>query len=369
MKNLRYYGLTLEEYSKCIPFLKESAQKMSSIVLGVSAAIASVLFIVSLFIQNLETIRYIYLGFAVFISFCCLIHIIYKDKWKIKEIYLVIALCLAFGVSLDCPYVNDEAAIFPILLITLPTLFTERFHNMVVFLSFYITFYLLSVYLYKSPSVWFWEIYDTLALTVVSLIVHWFLSRERCLGYLSMVRNEEIIIQLEKTQEELTYLSENDVLSGIANRRKLYMTMAQIENQEIPAPKGVMMLDLDDFKKYNDSYGHAAGDQCIRFLGTTLRGFEETNNIKFYRYGGEEFVGLFWCEDKEALNTMATDICVSVCSLNLDKASITTSIGTVICDGVEQNYEYWITLADEALYEAKRNGKNTYICWNDIKKE
>lgn len=282
------------------------------------------------------------------------------------EVYVVMILCLSLGCALILPYPSEKSTIFPLLIVILPTLFTEKFHNMVIFLISALTLFLGLILFHQDKSIWFWEIYNGIVLTLISIVVHWMISRERCVGYLSMSVNQEMIVKLEKTQKELKYLSENDILSGLRNRRKLFNTMNKIQKKEIEFPKGAIMLDIDDFKKYNDSYGHAAGDACIQALGTMLLTFEQRNKIKFYRYGGEEFIGLFWCDDKNELTELANEISKEACNLELSLSSISVSIGISLCDSKNLNYEYWIALADKALYTAKAKGKNCICCWNDL---
>lgn len=359
------YGLTPEDFNKCAPLIKEKAKKMCGLILAIATCLLSSLFIVSLLIPYISKLRPIYFFCAFSMSLFYFFHRKFSKKLGLTELYIVIALCLIDGAVLLLPFPSEKATVFPLLLVILPALITEKHRNMIICITVSVFAYIVFVFNFKDSSIWFWEIYNTVVLSILSIFVHWLLSRERCLGYLSMINNSEIIVQLEYTQKELKYLSENDILSGLRNRRKLFNSISQIEKEEIAAPFGVMMFDIDDFKKYNDTFGHAAGDQCIHFLGTMLLKFEKSNNIQFYRYGGEEFVGLFWCDTEEDLNRIANDIMVAANSLNLDMASITISIGTVICDSSILNYEHWIALADEALYSAKSKGKNCICFWNE----
>lgn len=368
MTKLMNYGLTRDEYKKCIPFIYEKTHTMCGIIIRLSAILVSIVAIVSLFFEPLEKLIPIYFCFAVIMIVASLIHKFIKRNWLSLELIIVMGLCLGFSATLSFKISAEKSTIFPLILVGLPTLFTHKFRNLVIFLPLASILYIFLSFFYKADAIWFWETYNIIVLTILSIIVHWLVSRERCLGYLSMALNEEMILKLEKTQEELQYLSENDVLSGLSNRRKLFVTMAQIEKKEIEIPNGVLMLDIDDFKKYNDTYGHAYGDKVIHSFGSMLNKFALTHKIKFYRYGGEEFVGLFWCEDKNHLNKVANEVCESVRNLRLEKSSITVSIGSVFCDSENLNYEYWIALADKALYTSKSSGKNCVCCWNDSKK-
>lgn len=369
MNKFFYYGLSPEEYKKCLPYIREKTHKMSGLILGLASITVTSLLIVSLFISKIALLRPVYLIFAILLITCYVLHRFIKKRFYVLEIYTVMVLCLALGSSLSFPFPDQKGTIFSLLIVVLPTLFTERFRNMLICLVSSTAIYITLIFLYKSPEVMFWEIYNSFVLMIVALLVHWSMGKERCIGYISVANNERMIVKLENTQKELKYLSENDVLSTLRNRRKLFKTMSHIEKKEIEPPKGVIMMDIDDFKKYNDKYGHSAGDQCITAFGTMLKKFEEKNKIKFYRYGGEEFIGLYWCDDNKSLTKIAKDISVKTTKLKLDKSAITVSIGIVLCDSSELNYEQWIAYADKSLYKAKAKGKNCVCCWNDKKKK
>ena len=85
---------------------------------------------------------------------------------------------------------------------------------------------------------------------------------------------------------------ETDALATLSNRRKLFDEIKAIESGNEKPPDGVLMLDIDHFKQFNDNYGHAPGDECLRRFGMLLHDFEPIYQLRFYRYGGEEFVAL-----------------------------------------------------------------------------
>ncbi len=349
--------------------LKKNAKRMCGNILGASIVILGVLFVVSLFFPQVERFRLVYAEFFFLMLLGYFVHTKVSFTWHKIEIYLVLGLCLFFGIDLAIQYPGNKAIIFPLLFVILPILFTDNLRNMAAFLIFIVTVYIIILVMYQDPAIWFQEMYNILALLVLALFIHWSMGREQCLGYLSRAANEEMIVKLKTMKQELKHLSENDVLTGLSNRRKLFQTMGRIESEALRAPKGVMMLDIDQFKEYNDTYGHMEGDKCLQSFGRMLHRVEEQADIHFYRYGGEEFVGLFWGEQREALDQLAATVCSETHGIDLGTVPITGSIGTAWCESVGKNYEQWIARADKAVYFSKRHGRDCVHCWNNLPSE
>ena len=121
------------------------------------------------------------------------------------------------------------------------------------------------------------------------------------------------------------------------------------------------MLDIDFFKKYNDTYGHLAGDQIIKRLGKIIAKTVRIGDIAA-RYGGEEFVVLAYDADSENAYYLAERIRKQV-QEKLQKDGITISIGVASYPKHGLDIETIIKKADEALYIAKRSGRNqVQIC-------
>ena len=165
----------------------------------------------------------------------------------------------------------------------------------------------------------------------------------------------------------LTIEKETDVLTGLFNRRKLFETLTVLETTDAEKPSGILMLDIDNFKDFNDNYGHAAGDRCLSHFGEALTNFAQNFRLHFYRYGGEEFVALAYGYGDKELFSIAESLRISVQSTEMDGHRTTVSIGVAYC-GEEQvrNYEKVIVRADEAVYAAKRSGRNR-VCMEQMK--
>ena len=154
-----------------------------------------------------------------------------------------------------------------------------------------------------------------------------------------------------------------DVLTGLNSRLALYDFIKQEKESSACVINAVIFLDVDDFKHINDTYGHAAGDACLKAIGKTIMDFGADHGISFYRYGGEEIVGLCHITDESIADLTRTllDQIHALCILLPDgkRISVTASIGyTARADDVTSMIEN----ADQAMYEAKKHGKNQSAC-------
>ena len=152
---------------------------------------------------------------------------------------------------------------------------------------------------------------------------------------------------------------DTDVLTGLLNRRKLFETLAHLETEESEKPSGKFMIDIDHFKEFNDSYGHAAGDECLNHFGELLTSFAQNFRLCFYRYGGEEFLAFVYGCSEDELLSIAESLRIAVQSADIAGHHITVSIGVAYCgENQVKNYESIVTRADQAVYVAKRAGRN-----------
>ena len=165
--------------------------------------------------------------------------------------------------------------------------------------------------------------------------------------------------ELEEANDQLRKLAVTDVLTGLKNRRafeeRLVMefSMARRRKREL----AVLLLDVDNFKQINDRYGHAAGDDVLQKLGILLRTTLRLPDLPA-RYGGEEFVVLLPESGEEGAMGVARRIMERVAEEQWNNESMTVSIGMAAMNESLVNGLQLVALADEALYAAKRAGKN-----------
>lgn len=161
--------------------------------------------------------------------------------------------------------------------------------------------------------------------------------------------------------------AERDALTGLMNRSALVsVTNGFIQNAKEKGKRlGGIFLDIDYFKEYNDTYGHAAGDVAIKFVAQVCLE-EETASIKFFRYGGDEYFGVILGHRDEDLDKLALRISEKVRQSgyvhikNPNGQRLTVSIGVVNVDmkDSEDTILDIIKYADKALYHSKDVGKN-----------
>ena len=168
---------------------------------------------------------------------------------------------------------------------------------------------------------------------------------------------------------ELTSIVHYDVLTGIYNRRFMEENLKRIIKMvsRSGGMLSVLMLDIDFFKRYNDTYGHSMGDTCLKSVAEAVTGTLSRAEDFVARYGGEEFAVVLPHSDASGAKMIAEKIILSVQALNIpheknDAAScVTISIGITTGDVMHgQNYKDYLKRADEALYMSKDNGRNQY---------
>ena len=179
-----------------------------------------------------------------------------------------------------------------------------------------------------------------------------------------------LAIENARHYQTIKDLSNTDGLTGIANRRKLDEHLAQEWRRLLreKKPLTLMMCDIDYFKRYNDLYGHQAGDDCLKVVAAMLAGHSQRSGDLTARYGGEEFTLVLPGVDREGAAKLAEKIRQDVEALMLkhegSSASdyITLSIG-VVCrvPAAESTAEKLVAAADQALYQAKAEGRNRVV--------
>jgi diguanylate cyclase (GGDEF)-like protein len=172
--------------------------------------------------------------------------------------------------------------------------------------------------------------------------------------------------ELREANQQLEVLSNTDALTGLVNRRRF---MAALDKEWARALRdgsgiGIGMIDVDYFKKYNDHYGHLAGDACLRQVaGTLQRGARQDMDV-VARYGGEEFAVIMPAVDSDTARLVAERMRAAVSGLAVAHAQseigwVSVSIGVAACvPSGDRTAESLIHLADRALYDAKHDGRD-----------
>ena len=184
---------------------------------------------------------------------------------------------------------------------------------------------------------------------------------------------EEQIDEIKKLQEYLREQAMRDALTGLYNRHYLHENMGREISRAGREGKvvGVMMIDIDNFKHFNDTYGHQAGDEILIALGGLLNRVTRHEDIAC-RYGGEEFIVIMSGTNIPSMEERANFIRETFASLHLlfegKQLSATLSIGIGFFPEHGETMDKIIKAADRALYEAKQAGRNCAKIWHDASK-
>lgn len=180
--------------------------------------------------------------------------------------------------------------------------------------------------------------------------------------------------ELEQLNEKFRLLSTVDGLTGILNRRCFEETIIQEWRRSFrgKVPIAIVMIDVDYFKKYNDTYGHQAGDECLRQIAEIMAKHVHRSGDYIARYGGEEFIVLLSNTTISGAAKVGEDIRLLIENLRLPHKSsdvspyVTVSVGVMsLIPEADRCVEDLVKKADQALYYAKRHGRNCVISYSD----
>jgi len=180
--------------------------------------------------------------------------------------------------------------------------------------------------------------------------------------------------ELEEANRKLAALSVTDGLTGLANRRRFDEVLESEWQRAMRRGQhlAIAMIDVDQFKAYNDHFGHLAGDECLRQIGAVLRSKVQRAGELTARYGGEEFVAILPGFGRDEALGMAEIIRGAVLGLGLEHTRdsgpgvVTVSIGVAtFIPQMEATPESLLRDADAAMYEAKRRGRNNVVMADD----
>jgi diguanylate cyclase (GGDEF)-like protein len=176
--------------------------------------------------------------------------------------------------------------------------------------------------------------------------------------------------ELEQANKKLSEMSVIDEVTGIFNRRYFNQHVTTEWNTALrhKTPLSILLMDIDHFKKYNDTYGHQAGDECLKAVASEMKSFLRRSSDFVARFGGEEFIAITLGLDEDNAFSIADKLRGTIEILRIpNKGSGVSEYVTVSCGIVtvipskEQSIREVIKLADDALYEAKANGRNQVV--------
>lgn len=182
-----------------------------------------------------------------------------------------------------------------------------------------------------------------------------------------------VVIIIRNYNQQLEQLATHDQLTGLLNRRTFNILLKQslASAKRYRTPLSLLFIDVDDFKSINDQYGHSVGDEVLQKMATAMA-FEMRQDDAIARWGGEEFIVMFPNTNHDQAKVAAKRIKAAAESIKVEgirrQVVCTVSIGLTAYDGSSETIPDLLKQADEALYEAKVNGKDKITSFYEIKK-
>ncbi len=290
-------------------------------------------------------------------------------SWANRYVFFTTLLSTIWGLTGIVFFPNDLAyvsllvfVLFSVLLSAIPTLAASR---IAYYFQIIVTLVPTTLLLFLSRGTG----HDLFALSVIVLA-----------GTLVLISAYiySLLFELQKAQIALQALADTDQLTGLANRRhfdrKFKVEWRRAMREQTPI--SLLLIDVDYFKKYNDTYGHQAGDRCLQQIAKALESISHRPADLAARYGGEEFAVLLPVTSKENAAMLAERLRKKIESLKIEHAKsefgiATISIGVSCCKPVwdftgktpdeDQKVTFpamLLTAADNALYVSKEQGRN-----------
>ena len=186
-----------------------------------------------------------------------------------------------------------------------------------------------------------------------------------------MTERRFLMRELRAALAQATTLATLDGLTGLANRRTFDSRLQELWQFALrhQVPLGLLMIDADHFKRFNDELGHQAGDDCLRSLARTLKDHARRSSDVAARYGGEEFAMLLLDVPLENVRSVGEEIRAAVLALSIahpraeGTGCVTISVGGAsVVPQHDMQVSDLIARADKALYRAKDDGRNRVCC-------
>lgn len=351
---------------------KKQINRANNILLRVTSAMGTVIYIAMLLIvliwpkarTNPEKYTYLYISSYIGLVVVCISIFLYSHLIAEKHPGFILPLFYLFFTGLyiyaiinrffATPY--GQAFTFEIVLVLMPIILIDRPLRQLGLESLYL---LLFIYFDMTRGC------QILGITwrddLVNMIACYFIGN---FGGL-IIRSSRI--QALESSRIVAMQRDTDELTTLPNRRKLFHELRKSSDGRAHPIKCLFIADIDFFKKYNDTFGHPAGDEVLKKIGDYFQKYDDETGFELFRYGGEEFVGIYRAPAEIDYTAAAHRLCKEVRDLKIERALpdlpyITVSVGYAIAEKAHPvGYEDFISMADSALYEAKNHGRNCTI--------
>ena len=347
-----YCGIEKEEYQAVKKSAYISNFNVWKLLHVLMAGAFTILFVSSLISELLKQNMFFYLALMVYsIIATVLFFFVLKKDSIISQlvIYLSISALFVFGALITQNKPTVPATMFIVLLLVTPMFMIDKPYFMAIELVVASVVFLVWMYYVKPYEVFEMDMVNVLIFLGVGIFIHIIANSVRI--------KEFVLTRQINIQKDL------DDLTKLQNKGSITRQINEYLNDK-SKDKGIMiLLDIDGFKKINDSYGHDVGDIVLRNLGSFLQS-KFINNEIVGRFGGDEFIIFIKdANDKDQASLIAAEIFEgasnSVTYPN-QVEPISVSMGIAIYRGIEKNYSEIFKKADIALYQAKANKRVHY---------
>lgn len=322
--------------------IKKANKRMLGWLLMLGFLCCTLLFIMTFIADDYAIMKVTY-GGILLLLLCVLLINRYIKIATLPLIYGSYTILMGVAIYASAFLIRDNLCILALMILfQLPIVILDSSKNIHILEGTFLSIYIIFSVLFKDQRYLIDECVSTIIASIMGVILG---------AHLRYAQVENFNFKrLAIIQESI------DALTGLNNRRKLFDVL---ENSDKNIT-GVMMLDIDDFKAYNDTYGHQAGDKCLIKVSQLISKFN--NNIDFFRYGGEEFIGIAYHMNSEQLIKVAKQCVYRVEELQIEHKEaknniVTVSLGLYIVEN-QISHDEMIYKADTALYIAKHKGKN-----------
>ena len=308
--------------------------------------------------------QYIYMYLSMILASACLLFLFFAAKHSTKrlmrlELAMVTILSLWSGVFSAFDVMNGFSSYLFVQLMMINSIIIKlnpRCHC-AANAAGYLVYAALILYAHLNITITFVELINPFFMFVAACVVIILNNRTKLKSYM----NQKLV---QEQNKRLEFYANNDFLTKIANRKSIIEYLEKIisaKHKNIAC----MMIDIDDFKLYNDTYGHIMGDRCLIKLCAAIEKYILSQGGKVGRFGGEEFLVLLTDKQEDDVISIANGLVRTAREQNIEFSTsriapmVTISIGVHLQNNTQNaDEETMLISADRALYQAKSEGKN-----------